>query len=87
MKGSRNFVRRTRLRRSKNPTWLEDVVLVHTHVLLYVYDAEKVVHGTRTKVRYKIALCTTVWTPLKVLMSCNLDTRQIQFSLQNYFPN
>ena len=28
----------------KNPTWLEDVVLVHTHVLLYVYEAKKVVH-------------------------------------------
>ena len=44
MKGPRTFVRRTRVRRTKNPTWLEDVVLVHTHVLLYVYDAEKVVH-------------------------------------------
>ena len=44
MKGPRTFVRRTRVWRTKNPTWLEDVVLAHTHVLLYVYDAEKVVH-------------------------------------------
>ena len=44
MKGPRTFVRGTRVLRTKNLTMLEDVVLVHTHVLLYVYDTEKVVH-------------------------------------------
>ena len=43
------FVRRTRVRRTKNPTWLKDIVLVH--VLLYVYEAEKVVHVQKYEVK------------------------------------
>ena len=35
----------------KNPTWLEDVVLIHAHVLLYVYEAEKVVHVQKYEVK------------------------------------
>ena len=37
----------------KNPTWLEDVVLVHAHILLYVYEgkAEKVLHVQRYEVK------------------------------------
>ena len=47
---ARTFVRRTRVRRTKNPTLSEDVVLIH--VLLYVYEPEKVVHIQKYEAKY-----------------------------------
>ena len=42
MKGPRTFVRRTRVRRTKNPTWLENVVLAN---ILFLRAQElKVIH-------------------------------------------
>ena len=59
MKESRTFVRRTHVRRTKNPTWLEDVVLVHTRVLFFV-RVRRYEGRTRTKVRGKIEVYNRV---------------------------